>query len=162
MNAIAKDIRNNRQEFSSIVNDFRAHWGKVYRNEVTKYLDDIKEAQKNEPKNEALKRERYAIEQVCARIKGLELSDEIRGLIKQMHDEDKLTFSCLRVDYITTGLNGLGYVANDDEGHPYLCELRKASKEATEKTWEPVTKWTEAKVGRYFRLATIRINEESK
>ena len=162
MNAIAKDIRNNRQEFSSIVNDFRAYWGKVYRNEVTKYLDDIKEAQKNEPKNEALKRERYAIEQVCARIKGLELSDEIRGLIKQMHDEDKLTFSCLTEDYILTGLAGLGYVATDNEGHPYLCELRKASKEATEKTWEPVTKWTEAKVGRYFRLATIRINEESK
>jgi len=25
-----------------------------------------------------------------------------------------------------------------------------------------VVKWTESKVGRYFRLATIRINEENK
>lgn len=162
MNAIARDIRTNRQQFSAILNDFRAYWGKVYRNEVTKYLSDIQTAQKADPKNEGLKAERYAIEQVCAKIKALTLKDEIRAIIKSMHDDDKLTFSCLREDYILTGLNGLNYVANDAEGHPYLCEFRKANKEATEKTWEPVVKWTESKVGRYFRLATIRINEESK
>lgn len=162
MNAIARDIRTNRQQFSAIVNDFRAYWGKVYRNEVTKYLDDIKEAQKAQPNDERLKAERYAIEQVCAKIKGLTLSDDIKALIREMHDDDKLTFGCLREDYILTGLSGLNYVANDDEGKPYLCEFRKENKEATDKTWLPVVKWTESKVGRYFRLATIRINEENK
>ena len=158
MNAIAKDIRVNRQKFENIVNDFRAYWGKVYRNEVTKYLDDIKAAQQNDPKNESIKAERYAIEQVCARIKGLTLSDEIRDLIRTMHNDDKLTFSCLTTDYIIKGLSGLDYVNGQGE----LCEFRKASKDATEKSWCPIEKWTEAKVGRYFRLATIRINEESK
>lgn len=157
MNAIAKDIRTNRQKFESIVGDFRAYWGKVYRNEVTKYLNDIIERLKSEPKNEALKRERYAIEQVCARIKSLVLKDEIRDLIKQMHDEDKLTFACLNTDYIVNALNGLGYVGEGNE----LREERK-NKDTGVKEWMPVEKWTEAKVGRYFRNAAIVLNERSK
>ena len=155
MNKIAKDIRTNRQQFTSIVGDFRAYWGKVYRGEVTAYLNGLNERIKADPKNDELKRERYAVEQVCAKIKGLTLTDEIRDLVKTMHDVDKLTFSCLTTDYIVNGLNGLDYIGEDGT----IREFRKASKEAEEKTWEPIVKWTEAKVGRYFRLATIRINE---
>lgn len=159
MNAVAKSIRMDRQQFESIAVEFRARWGKVYRNEVTAYLNELNERLKNDPKNTALKNERYAVEQVCAKIKGLNLDDEIRDLIKAMHDEDGVTFSCLTTDYIVNGLTGLGYIGTDDEGKPVVRELRKASKEATEKTWEPIVKWTEAKFGRYIRLATIRINE---
>lgn len=158
MNTIARDIRTNRTAFESIVNDFRAYWGKVYRGEVTKSLNDIAERLKTDPKNEALKAQRYALEQVCAKIKGLNLSDDIKALIVDMHDNDKLSFSCLTTDYIVNGLKGLDYVGPNNE----IRELRKKDKEATEKTWEPVVKWTEAKVGRYFRLATVRINEQSK
>ena len=158
MNAIARDIRTNRTAFESIVNDFRTYWGKVYRGEVTKAMNDIAEQLKNDPKNEALKAQRYALEQVCAKIKGLNLSDDIKALIVDMHDNDKLTFSCLTTDYIVNGLKGLDYVGENNE----IRELRKKDKEATEKTWEPVVKWTESKVGRYFRLATIRINEQTK
>ena len=156
MNKIAKDIRVNRQKFEGIVGEFRAYWGKVYRNEVTKYLNDIVERQKSD-KSEELKRERYAIEQVCARIKGLTLTDEVKGIIRAMHDEDKLTFSCLTTDYIVNALEGLSYVS--EEGA--IMEQRK-NKETGEKEWMPVEKWTESKVGKYFRLATIRINEQSK
>lgn len=155
MNQVAKDIRMNRQEFESIVNDFRVYWGKVYRNEVTARMNEVAAALKEDPKNQALKNERYALEQVCAKIKGTQLKDEIKALIREMHEDDKLTFSCLTVDYIVNGLKGLDYIGENNE----IREFRKASKEATEKTWEPVVKWTEAKVGRYFRLATVRINE---
>ena len=155
MNKIAKSIRENRQKFDSVVNEFCTLWGKVYRGEVTEAVNKVSEALKNDPKNQALKNERYALEQVCAKIKGTTLTPEIKDLIKSMHDDDKLTFSCLTTDYIVNGLNGLDYIGEDGT----IREFRKASKEATEKTWEPVVKWTEAKVGRYFRLATIRINE---
>lgn len=155
MNAIAREIRNNRNGFESIVNDFRVYWGKVYRNEVTKVLNDVNEQLKVDKDNKDLKAFRYALETVCAKIKGTTVSDESKAIIKAMHDEDKLTFSCLTKDYIVTALTGLDYV--NDEGE--LCEFRKASKEAEVKTWEPIVKWTESKVGRYFRLATIRINE---
>lgn len=156
MNAIAKDIRVNRQKFDSIVVDYRAYWGKVYRNEVTKYLSDIIEQQKSDS-SDALKKERYAIEQVCARIKGITLSDEVKAIVKQMHDEDKLTFSCLRSEYIVNGLKGLDFVGEVD-GEDVLFEKKKI-KGTDEYEWKPVEKWTEAKVGRYFRLATLRINE---
>ena len=150
MNLIAKDIRVNRQKFESIVSDFRTYWGKVYRSEVTKALNDAIAA--------GDKAERYALEQVCAKIKGTTLTDEVRDLIKQLHDEDKLTFSCLTADYIRTALDGLSYVAEDGVT---LCE-RKRIKGTDDYEWKPVEKWTESKVGRYFRLATVRINEQSK
>ena len=154
MNKVAKAIRESRISFENIVNDFRAYWGKVYRGEVTEALNKAIQA--------GDKANRYALEQVCAKIKGLTLREDTKALIKSMHDEDKLTFSCLREEYIVNGLNGLGFVGVGEDGKPVLCELRKKDKEATEKTWEPVAKWTEAKVGRYFRLATVRINEQSK
>lgn len=154
INAIAKDIRANRQKFESIVNDFRAYWGKVYRNEVTAELNKVAELLKNDPKNETLKNQRYALEQVCAKIKGLTLTDEIKGIIRELHEVDKLTFSCLRADYIVNGLSGLDYVNEAGE----VCEQKK-NKVTGEKEWKPIEKWTEAKVGRYFRLATVRINE---
>ena len=158
MNLIAKDIRTNRQQFESIVCDFRVYWGKVYRGEVTKALADVAEQLKGDPKNDALKAERYALEQVCAKIKGTTLTDEIRDLIKQLHDEDKLTFSCLTADYIRTSLNGLSYVAEDGVT---IC-AKKRIKGTDDYEWKPVEKWTESKVGRYFRMATMRINEQSK
>ena len=155
MNAIAREIRNNRNGFESIVNDFRVYWGKVYRNEVTKMLNDVSEQLKSDPKNEALKNFRYALETVCAKIKGTTITDESKAIIRSMHEDDKLTFSCLTKEYIVNALTGLNYV--NDEGE--LCEFRKENKDAVEKTWLPVARWTESKVGRYFRLATIRINE---
>lgn len=159
---VARYIRANRAQFEAIMNDFRAYWGKIYRGEVSAAMNDILERLKTDPKNDELKRARYALEQVCAKIKGITVPEDIANDIRTMHDDDKLTFSCLRADYILTSLNGLDYVANDDEGKPYLRELRKADKTATERTWEPVVKWTEAKVAKYLRLATIRINEQSK
>lgn len=154
INAIAKDIRANRQKFESIVNDFRAYWGKVYRNEVTTELNKVAELLKTDPKNETLKNQRYALEQVCAKIKGLTLTDEIKGIIRELHDVDRLTFSCLRADYITTALEGLDYIGADGQVYE-----QKKNKQTGEKEWKVIEKWTEAKVGRYFRLATVRINE---
>lgn len=154
INAIAKDIRVNRQKFESIVNEFRAYWGKVYRNEVTTELNKVAELLKNDPKNETLKNQRYALEQVCAKIKGLTLTDEIKGIIRELHEVDKLTFSCLRADYIVNGLSGLDYIGADGQVYE-----QKKDKATGEKVWKPIEKWTEAKVGRYFRLATVRINE---
>ena len=158
MNQVAKEIRTNRQKFESIANDFRVYWGKVYRSEVTRAMESVAGQLKDDPKNEALKAERYALEQVCAKIKGTTLTDEIRDIVKQLHDEDKLTFSCLTADYIRTALSGLSYVAEDGVT---LCE-KKRIKGTDDYEWKPVEKWTESKVGRYFRLATIRINEQSK
>lgn len=157
INAIAKDIRANRQKFESIVNEFRAYWGKVYRPEVTDALNKVVGALKDDPKNQELKNERYAIEQVCAKIKGLTLTDEIRDLIKQMHDADGLTFECLTADYIVDGLSGLDYVNADG----IVCEQKK-NKETGEKEWKPVEKWTESKVGKYFRLVVIRKMDSNK
>lgn len=155
MNAIAREIRNNRNGFESIANDFRVYWGKVYRNEVTKVLNEVGERLKTDKENAELKAIRYALETVCAKIKGTTISEESKAIIKSMHDDDKLTFSCLTKEYIVNALAGLDYVNEEGE----LCEFRKANKEAVEKTWMPVARWTESKVGRYFRLATIRINE---
>lgn len=158
MNQVANDIRTNRQKFESIASDFQVYWGKVYRNEVTKAMEDVAEQLKGDPKNADLKAKRYALEQVCAKIKGTTLTDDIKDIVKQLHDEDKLTFSCLTADFIRTALTGLSYVAEDGVT---LCE-RKRIKGTDDYEWKPVEKWTESKVGRYFRLATIRINEQSK
>ena len=58
---------------------------------------------------------------------------------------------------VTITLNGTDYVTEAG-----VRELRKANKDATEKTWEIVEKWTPAKVGRYFRLAIIAKQELNK
>ena len=150
INAIAKDIRVNRQKFESIVNEFRAYWGKVYRHEVTEELNKVVEALKNDAKNVELKNKRYGLEQVCAKIKGMTLTDEISALIKQMHDEDKLTFACLTTDFIVNGLAGTKFVTEDG----IICE-RKRIKGTEDFEYKPIEKWTESKVGRYFRMAVI-------
>lgn len=158
MNAIAREIRNNRNGFESIVNDFRVYWGKVYRKEVTAVLNEVTEQLKADKENAELKALRYALETVCAKIKGTTVSEESVAIIKAMHDVDKLTFSCLTKEYIVNALTGLNYVNGDGE----LCEFRKANKDDLEKSWVPVAKWTESKVGKMFRLATIRLNEQNK
>lgn len=155
INAVARSIRERRNEFNNICAEFRATWAKVYRGELSKAMNDICERLKTDPKNAELKAERYALEQVAAKVKGLNISDEVRDLVRELHDVDKLTFSCLNPDYIRTGLAGTSFVNDSND----ICELRKANKEATEKTYEPILRWTEFKVGKYFRLATVRINE---
>lgn len=147
MNTLARDIRTNRAQVENIINEFRAYWCKLYRAEANSAYERAK--------NDGDKAERYAIEQLYARVKSMAIKPEIEAIVRDMHDNDRLVFGDLRLDYIRTALHGLDYVNEACE----LCELRKKDKEATEKTWEPVVKWTEAKVGRYFRLANIRVNE---
>ena len=150
---LAREIRTDRERFDSIVKDFRAYWGKVYRKEATESLNKVVEQLKGDKENESLKNERYALEQICAKIKGLSISDEIRTIITEMHDEDGLTFNQLTADYIVNGLTGTPYVNENRQ----LCEKKKIK--GTDKVlWKPVSKWTEAKVGRFFRLATVGVN----
>lgn len=157
ISVICKDIRMNRQQFESNVNEFRAYWGKVYKNELKGELERIVGLLKDDPKNQVLKNQRYGLEQVCAKVKAMTLSDEVKDVIVNLHDNYGLTFDCLTADFIRENLTGTDYVNEDG-----VRELRKASKEATEKTWEIIEKWTPAKVGRYFRLAIIAKQELSK
>ena len=153
INALARDIRSNRAKFENIVNDFKAYWGKVYRKELTEALNKVTESLKGDKENESLKNERYGLEQICAKTKGLTLSDDIRTIITEIHDEDGLTFDRLTAGYIIDGLTGTPYVNEAGE----LCEKKKVK--GTDKVeWKPIERWTEAKVGRYFRLATIGVN----
>lgn len=157
ISVICKDIRVNRQQFESNVNEFRAYWGKAYKSELLAELKRIVDELHGDPKNQALKNQRYSLEQVCAKVKAMTLSDEVKEVIVNLHDNYGLTFECLTADFIRENLTGTDYVSEDG-----VRELRKASKEATEKTWELVERWTPAKVGRYFRLAIIAKQELSK
>jgi hypothetical protein len=154
---ICKDIRVNRQQFENNVNEFRAYWGKVYKPEMLAELKRIVDELHEDPKNQALKNQRYALEQVCAKVKSMTLSDEVKEVIVNLHDNYGLTFECLTADFIRENLTGTDYVNEDG-----VRELRKANKDATEKTWEIIEKWTPAKVGRYFRLAIIAKQELNK
>lgn len=155
---IAKDIRVNRQQFETNVNEFRAYWGKAYKSELLAELKRIVDELHGDPKNQTLKNQRYGLEQVCARVKAMTLSDEVKEVIANLHDNYGLTFECLTADYIRTNLSGTDYVSADGD----VLEMRKASKEDTEKSWNPIEKWTPAKVGKYFRLAIIAKQEMSK
>ena len=155
---ICKDIRVNRQQFENNVNEFRAYWGKAYKPELHAELNRIVALLKEDPKNQTLKNQRYSLEQVCARVKAMTLSDEVKEVIVNLHDNYGLTFECLTADFINNNLTGTDYVNADG----LVCELRKANKDATEKTWNAVEKWTPAKVGRYFRLAIIAKQELNK
>lgn len=154
---IAKDINENRRKFETNVNEFRAYWGKVYKSEMLAELKRIVDELHEDPKNQALKNQRYALEQVCARVKAMVLTDEVKDVIANLHDNYGLAFGCLTADFIRENLTGTDYVS---EG--LVRELRKKDKDATEKTWEEVERWTPAKVGRYFRLAIIAKQELNK
>lgn len=154
---ICKDIRVNRQQFESNVNEFRAYWGKAYKSELHAELNRVVGLLKEDPKNQTLKNQRYGLEQVCAKVKAMTLSDEVKEVIVNLHDNYGLTFECLTADFIRNNLTGTDYVTEAG-----VRELRKANKDATEKTWNAVEKWTPAKVGRYFRLAIIAKQELSK
>lgn len=149
MNTVAREIRNNRNTITAIINEFRAYWCKLYRSEAN---EAYKTACANGDKGE-----RYAIEQIFAKCKSLTIKPEIAEIIGGMHDADKVNFSSLSEEHVKTALAGLDYVNGAGE----LCE-KKRIKGTDEYEWKPVEKWTEAKVGRYFRLAAIRLNEQSK
>lgn len=157
MAVICKDIRVNRQKFENNVNEFRAYWGKAYKSELKAELERIVAALREDPKNQDLKNQRYGLEQVCAKVKSMVLTDEVKEVVANLHDNYGLTFECLTADFIRENLTGTDYVSDGD-----VRELRKASKDATDKTWEIIEKWTPAKVGKYFRLAIIAKQEMSK
>ena len=158
MNQIARGINARRNEFSAIVNDFRAVWGKVYRNELKAEFDAVVDALKGDPKNAELKNKRYAIEQVQAKVKSLNLSADERDLVRVMHDEDGLAFADLTIEYLYERLRNSMFVAefSAEDGRKVECLMeQKKNKETGEKEWKIVEKWTVLKVGRYFRLANI-------
>ena len=148
MNFVAREIRNNRNNATAIINDFRAYWCKLYRAEANAaYAAACKSGNKAE---------RYAIETIFAKCKSLTISAEATEIIKGMHDVDRVNFESLNFDHVKTALQGLDFVNESGE----LCE-KKRIKGTDSYEWKPVEKWTEAKVGRYFRLAALRL-EESK
>jgi len=162
MNEIARGINARRNEFEAIVNEFRAVWSKVYRNELNEAYKSVCERLKGvEAKSDeerALKNERYALEQVLAKIKSLTLTADERDMVRTMHDEDGLTLNDLTKEYIIGRLNETSYVREfvREDGTTIAClqEMRK-NKDTGEKEWRVVERWTVMKVGRYFRLANI-------
>lgn len=99
MNEIARGINARRNEFDAIVNDFRAVWAKVYRDELKAEYDAIvneiraaKENGLNKDEMKQLNDKRYALEQIQAKVKSLNLSADERELVRTMHDDGRNCF----------------------------------------------------------------------
>lgn len=165
MNEIARGINARRNEFDAIVNDFRAVWAKVYRDELKAEFDAIvneiraaKENGLNKDEMKQLNDNRYALEQIQAKVKSLNLSADERELVRTMHDDDGLTFANLTREYIIERLSESTFVKEfeREDGTTIPCIMeQKKNKDTGEKEWKIVERWTVMKVGRYFRLANV-------
>ena len=151
MNSVARNINARRNSFEGIVSDFRATWGKVFPRDAKSELQGIVDALKDDPKNGALKADRYALECVLAKMKSIALSDEEVALVKEMC-EDGMKFKSLTMDYLERNLPS-EYLSEDG-----LPMEQKKNKETGLKEWKVVEKWTVMKVGRYFRIANVNYN----
>ena len=103
MNSVARNINARRNSFEGIVSDFRATWGKVFPKDAKGKLQSIVDALKADPKNGALKADRYALECILAKMKSLVLSSEEVALVKEMNEEG-MKFKSLTMDYLEKNL----------------------------------------------------------
>lgn len=146
--AVSRDINTRRASTEAICREFQAVWAKMYPNEFNAALKNAITAYQasNTPENKAKK---YSLEMVAAAKKALELSDEIKAIVSELH-ANGLTFDKINLVKIARAMTGTQYLNADGE----LCE-RKKNKETGTYEFTPIEKWTVHKFGRYIRLSTI-------
>lgn len=153
-NNVARAIRQDRQTIEALCTEFRARWAKVYPKEFSDDLERINKMLKDAPKDELLRREKWALEQVACKRKALRLTDDVTESIKGLHDFG-LTFEKICLYWMEQGLQGTRFL-NDDG---VVCEKKK-NKETGEYEFVPIEKWTEAKFMRMLRIASVDVNTE--
>lgn len=147
VNTISRAINAKRQTINSQIIDFGAFWIKLYRPEVNKVMDAVKEAQRNGV--EGAKEYRYMLEQMYSKSKSMNLNEEEKAALKDMH-EDGFEFVNISLEFLVENLAGTEWMSETGE---LLKKNSKKKIEAGEENYVPVTKWTPIMFGRYLRYA---------
>lgn len=151
ISAVSRNINERRNSTEAICREFQAVWAKVFPEEFKAAQQAaIVAAQANKDSADA-KARRYSLEQVAAMKKSLQLDDELKGIVTELH-ANGLTFDKIRLDKIMRGLTSTRWINADGE----LCE-RKRNKETQQWEFVPVTKWTVYKFGRFLRLSMVEV-----
>ena len=119
----------------------------MYRPEVNKVMDAVKEAQRNGV--EGAKEYRYMLEQMYSKSKSMNLNEEEKAALKDMH-EDSFEFVNISLEFLVENLAGTEWI---NEAGELLKKNSKKKIEAGEANYVPVTKWTPMMFGRYLRYA---------
>ncbi len=155
-NNVARAIRQDRQTIESLCTEFRARWAKVYPKEFSDEMERINKLLKDAPKDELLRREKWALEQVACKRKALRLTEDVTESIKGLHDFG-LTFEKICLYWMEQGLQGTRFLNEDG----VVCDKKK-NKETGEFVFVPIEKWTEAKFMRMLRIASVDVAAEFK
>lgn len=147
VNAISRAINAKRQTINAQIIDFGAYWVKMYRPEVNKIMEAVKEAQRNGV--EGAKEYRYMLEQMYSKSKSMNLNEEEKAALKDMH-EDGFEFVNISLEFLVENLAGTEWMNDSGE---LLKKNSKKKIEAGEANYVPVTKWTPMMFGRYLRYA---------
>lgn len=147
VNTISRAINAKRQTMNAQIIDFGAYWVKMYRSEVNKEMEAAKEAQRNGV--EGAKERRYMLEQMYAKSKSINLNEEEKTALKDMH-EDGFEFVNISLEFLVENLAGTEWM---NEAGELLKKNSKKKIEAGEANYVPVTKWTPMMFGRYLRYA---------
>lgn len=147
VNTISRAINAKRQTINTQIIDFGAYWVKMYRPEVNRVMEAVKEAQRNEV--EGAKEYRYMLEQMYAKSKSMTLNEEEKAALKDMH-EDGFEFTNISLEFLVENLAGTEWMSESGE---LLKKNSKKKIEAGEANYVPVTKWTPMMFGRYLRYA---------
>lgn len=147
VNTISRAINAKRQTINTQIIDFGAYWVKMYRPEVNKVMDAVKEAQRNGV--EGAKEYRYMLEQMYSKSKSMNLNEEEKAALKDMH-EDGFEFVNISLEFLVENLAGTEWI---NEAGELLKKNSKKKIEAGEANYVPVTKWTPMMFGRYLRYA---------
>lgn len=147
VNTISRAINAKRQTINAQIIDFGAYWIKMYRPEVNKIMEAVKEAQRNGV--EGAKEYRYMLEQMYSKSKSMNLNEEEKAALKDMH-EDGFEFVNISLEFLVENLAGTEWMSETGE---LLKKNSKKKIEAGEANYVPVTKWTPMMFGRYLRYA---------
>lgn len=147
VNTISRSINARRATMNAQIIDFGAYWVKSYRAEVNEVMDAVKQAQAQGV--EGAKEYRYMLEQMYAKSKSMQLSDEEKTALKEMH-EDGFKFVDISLEFLVENLTGTEWI---NEAGELLKKNSKKKIEAGEPNYVPVTKWTPMAFGRYLRYA---------
>lgn len=147
VNTIGRAINAKRQTINAQIIDFGAYWTKMYRAEVNKVMDAVKEAQRDGV--EGAKEYRYMLEQMYSKSKSMTLNEEEKAALKDMH-EDGFEFENISLEFLVENLAGTEWMSESGE---LLKKNSKKKIEAGEANYVPVTKWTPMMFGRYLRYA---------
>ena len=153
---LSKSIRMDRQTIEAMCVEFKARWAKVYPAEFKAQVDALVEVLKTDPKNKELRRAKWALDQIAGIRKQLNMSDEVVGHIKTLHNNG-LTIDKFDIEVIEAGLANTRWL--NDEGQ--ICEKKK-NRETGEYEWKPIEKWTESKFIKVVCFAAIDIECEVK